>query len=210
MQAQLRMRAAASPSPRAAPFTPGVVAPRAPHVAAASRGRRLQVGKAGRVRGPPFDGGMRDPSSAPTSPQPPGACHRPGAQATAEPGLLQKLGRVLKEKASGDFERYVKGTTKTRERLGLVEELLTFWSLEDYESTLEELEEGLIVRRRLPATPALAWPGLPACLPACLPAYLPACLPACQGADRRAPTRAPLRARRLPTLAPRRRSRSWT
>jgi hypothetical protein len=27
----------------------------------------------------------------------------------------------------------------------LVEELLTFWSLEDYEDTLEELEEALIV-----------------------------------------------------------------
>lgn len=52
---------------------------------------------------------------------------------------------MLKEKAAGDYERYIKGTSKTRERLGLVEELLTFWSLEDYESTLEELEEALIV-----------------------------------------------------------------
>eukprot|EP00877_Chromochloris_zofingiensis_P008011 jgi/Chrzof1/3463/Cz12g26150.t1_FTSY[v5.2] len=63
---------------------------------------------------------------------------------TSNPGLLQKLGRVLKEKAAGDVERFFKGTTKTRERLGLVEELLTFWSLEDYEETLEELEEALI------------------------------------------------------------------
>jgi hypothetical protein len=30
--------------------------------------------------------------------------------------------------------------------LQLVEELLTFWSLEDYEDQLEELEEALIVR----------------------------------------------------------------
>jgi hypothetical protein len=30
----------------------------------------------------------------------------------------------------------------------LVEELLTFWSLEDYEDQLEELEEALIVRGR--------------------------------------------------------------
>jgi hypothetical protein len=29
-----------------------------------------------------------------------------------------------------------------------VEELLTFWSLEDYEDQLEELEEALIVRGR--------------------------------------------------------------
>ena len=35
------------------------------------------------------------------------------------PGLLQRLGRVLKEKASGDFERFFKGTVKTRERLGV-------------------------------------------------------------------------------------------
>lgn len=58
--------------------------------------------------------------------------------------MLQKLSRVLKEKAAGDFDRFFKGTSKTRERLGLVEELLTFWSLEDYEDTLEELEEALI------------------------------------------------------------------
>jgi hypothetical protein len=32
----------------------------------------------------------------------------------------------------------------------LVEELLTFWSLEDYEDTLEELEEALIVRTVCP------------------------------------------------------------
>lgn len=66
------------------------------------------------------------------------------AQQTTNPGLLQRLGRVLKEKAAGDFERFFKGTTKTRERLGLVEELLAFWSLEDYEDALEELEEALI------------------------------------------------------------------
>lgn len=64
---------------------------------------------------------------------------------SANPGILQKLGRVLKEKASGDFDRFFKGTVKTRERLGLVDELLTFWTLEDYETTLEELEELLIV-----------------------------------------------------------------
>ncbi|KIY92346.1 chloroplast SRP receptor [Monoraphidium neglectum] len=67
-------------------------------------------------------------------------------QASASaPNVLQKLGRVLREKAAGDLDRFVRGTTKTRERLGLVEELLTFWSLEDYETTLEELEEALIV-----------------------------------------------------------------
>ncbi|EFJ51325.1 hypothetical protein VOLCADRAFT_79814 [Volvox carteri f. nagariensis] len=59
-------------------------------------------------------------------------------------GLLQRLGRVIKEKAAGDFDRFFKGTSKTRERLGLVDELLALWSLEDYEESLEELEEVLI------------------------------------------------------------------
>jgi len=69
---------------------------------------------------------------------------RSAADTGSNPGLLAKLGRVLKEKAAGDLDRFVKGTTKTRERLGLVEELLTFWSLEDYEDQLDELEEALI------------------------------------------------------------------
>ena len=72
------------------------------------------------------------------------------ASTTANPGILQRLGRVLKEKASGDFDRFFKGTVKTRERLGLVDELLTFWTLEDYETTLEELEEALIVSGNVP------------------------------------------------------------
>ena len=37
----------------------------------------------------------------------------------AGPGVLQKLGRVLKEKAVGDFERVFQGTSKTREKLGV-------------------------------------------------------------------------------------------
>ena len=41
------------------------------------------------------------------------------AQTEASPGLLAKLGRVLKEKAAGDYERFFKGTSKTRERLGV-------------------------------------------------------------------------------------------
>ncbi len=34
-------------------------------------------------------------------------------------GLLQKLGRVLKEKAATDLERITKGASKTREKLGV-------------------------------------------------------------------------------------------
>jgi fused signal recognition particle receptor len=74
------------------------------------------------------------------------------ADSTAQPTLLSRLGRVLREKAQGDYERFVKGTEKTRERLGLVEELLAFWSLEDYEEQLEELEEALIASDFGPST----------------------------------------------------------
>ena len=35
------------------------------------------------------------------------------------PGVLQKLGRVLKEKAVGDLGRVFTGATKTREKLGV-------------------------------------------------------------------------------------------
>ena len=41
------------------------------------------------------------------------------ATGTSGPGLLQKLGRVLKEKAAGDFQRVFKGTEKTRKKLGV-------------------------------------------------------------------------------------------
>ncbi|GFH20913.1 SRP54 domain-containing protein, partial [Haematococcus lacustris] len=64
------------------------------------------------------------------------------AAASGGPNLLQRIGRVLKDKAAGDYDRFFKGTSKTRERLGLVEELLGIWSLDDYESSLEELEEA--------------------------------------------------------------------
>eukprot|EP00798_Chlamydomonas_sp_ICE-L_P015653 gene15653-21760_t len=76
----------------------------------------------------------------------------------SKPSIFKRLGRVFKEKAADDFQRFFKGTTKTRERLGrsfkettktcerlgLVEELLAMWSLEDFEDMLEELEEALI------------------------------------------------------------------
>ena len=82
--------------------------------------------------------------STPSSSTPSTSSSSSSSSTPAAPGMLQRLGRVLQEKAAGDFERFFKGTSKTRERLGLVEELLTFWSLEDYENTLEELEEALI------------------------------------------------------------------
>jgi hypothetical protein len=53
--------------------------------------------------------------AAPVTPRtPPQASSAP-----SQPGLLQRLGRVLREKAAGDLERFVQGTSKTRERLGV-------------------------------------------------------------------------------------------
>lgn len=66
------------------------------------------------------------------------------AQAST-PGVLQKLARVFKEKAQQDYDRIIKGTSKTREKLGVVEELFTYWVLEDADQELEELEDALIM-----------------------------------------------------------------
>lgn len=65
--------------------------------------------------------------------------------ATSTPGVLQKLARVFKEKAAQDLELLMKGTTKTREKLGVVEELFAYWTLEDADQELEELEDALIM-----------------------------------------------------------------
>eukprot|EP00887_Chlorella_sp_A99_P003323 scaffold26.g3323.t1 len=68
--------------------------------------------------------------------------------ATAPPhssNVLQKVARVLREKAAQDMERIMQGTSKTREKLGVVEELFAYWRLEDADSELEELEDALIM-----------------------------------------------------------------
>ncbi len=39
--------------------------------------------------------------------------------AATSPGVLQKLARVFKEKAQQDVDRIFKGTSKTREKLGV-------------------------------------------------------------------------------------------
>lgn len=67
------------------------------------------------------------------------------AAATSGAGVLQKLARVFKEKAAQDLGRIVKGTSKTREKLGVIEELFTYWNLDDADETLEELEDALIM-----------------------------------------------------------------
>jgi len=57
---------------------------------------------------------------------------------------LGNFGKVLQEKAKADFAKVFQGTEKTREKLGVVEELLAYWKLGDSEDVLEELEDALI------------------------------------------------------------------
>jgi fused signal recognition particle receptor len=57
---------------------------------------------------------------------------------------FSKLGQVLREKARGDFERVFKGTEKTRQKLSVVDELLTYWNIDEADDQLEELEDALI------------------------------------------------------------------
>ncbi|GBG87329.1 hypothetical protein CBR_g45388 [Chara braunii] len=66
-------------------------------------------------------------------------------RATKGGGFFERIGRVFKEKAKSDIERLFSGVSKTRDNLALVDELLTYWNLSDSESTLEELEDALLV-----------------------------------------------------------------
>lgn len=55
-----------------------------------------------------------------------------------------KLASVLKKKTQSDIDRVFKGTSKTREKLGMVNDVLALWRLEDFDETLDELEETLL------------------------------------------------------------------
>lgn len=67
----------------------------------------------------------------------------------AEGGFLGRLGRVIQEKAKSDIDRLFSGTEKTRQNLKVVDELLTYWKLEESENILEELEEVSVGNREL-------------------------------------------------------------
>ena len=56
-------------------------------------------------------------------------------------GFLGRLGRVFKEKAKSDIQLLFSGFSKTRENLAVVDELLTYWNLDESENILDELEE---------------------------------------------------------------------
>ena len=57
---------------------------------------------------------------------------------------LSKLTSVLKKKTQSDFDRVISGTSKTREKLSYMDEVLGLWRLEDLDDTLDELEETLL------------------------------------------------------------------
>ena len=57
---------------------------------------------------------------------------------------LSKLASVLRKKTALDIERVFNGTSKTRERLSNVSDVLALWRTSDHEETLEELEETLL------------------------------------------------------------------
>lgn len=85
-----------------------------------------------------LDGGRRALSPAPVlRPRCHGRRPAPAPLAAALEGdggggssLLSRFGRVLREKAAADLDAMtalVSGTAKTRQQLGVVEELLAFW-----------------------------------------------------------------------------------
>ena len=57
---------------------------------------------------------------------------------------LARLARVLKKKTAMDIERVFNGTSKTREKLSAVNDVLALWRMDDFEEALEELEETLL------------------------------------------------------------------
>ena len=71
---------------------------------------------------------------------------------------LGNFGKVLKEKAKADLSKVFQGTEKTREKMGVVDELLAYWKLGDSEDVRQEEIDGLTwhtyihVRRGTPAT----------------------------------------------------------
>lgn len=67
-------------------------------------------------------------------------------------GFLGRLGRVIKEKAKSDIQLLFSGFSKTRENLAVVDELLTYWNLDESENILDELEEVWLLSLRIGAS----------------------------------------------------------
>ena len=148
---------------------PGGSAGRPSPLATAGAGVESTVPQSTPPEGPPAPRRARDPpaildkaGAIGTAPRPPPRASQarpraqrrsPACRAQAQPAsIFAKIGRTLKEKAERDFGRLQGGTEKTRQRLSVVDELLAYWSLEDADDTLEELEDALITADFGPAT----------------------------------------------------------
>ena len=59
--------------------------------------------------------------------------HRERFQSARVHGGLNKFGKVLQDKVKSDWARVFEGTEKTRKKLGVVDELLSYWKLDDSE-----------------------------------------------------------------------------
>lgn len=57
---------------------------------------------------------------------------------------IGKLTSVLAKKTKGDLDRVFKGTSKTREKLSYMDEVLALWNIDGLEDTLDELEDTLL------------------------------------------------------------------
>ena len=57
---------------------------------------------------------------------------------------IGKLTSVLAKKTKGDLERVFNGTSKTREKLSYMDEVLALWNIDGLEDTLAELEDTLL------------------------------------------------------------------
>jgi signal recognition particle GTPase len=63
--------------------------------------------------------------------------------------FFSKFARTIVEKARADVERtkrLFQGLELIRSDMSVIDELLSFWNLEDADTTLEKLEEALITR----------------------------------------------------------------
>jgi hypothetical protein len=61
-------------------------------------------------------------------------CGENSRSVAASAGInLGNFGKVLQEKAKADFSKVFQGTEKTREKMGVVDELLAYWKLGDSE-----------------------------------------------------------------------------
>jgi len=78
-----------------------------------------------------------------------GRTARPMVGPVMQADFFSKLSRTIQEKATADIERTRRlftGLESITSDMGVIDELLSFWNLEEADSTLEKLEDALIAR----------------------------------------------------------------